>query len=101
MTKGALYWHFGSKQALFRATVESLEQQLTERIAARAASAAGPWEAAQDALTEFLDQCSSPTYARVVLRDGLVVLGYDQWHEFMEQYSYGLTRTLLHALIEH
>jgi AcrR family transcriptional regulator len=100
LTKGALYWHFGSKQALFRAVIELLEQRLMERVTRSAGTAADPWQAAETAMVDFLDACCDPTYARIVLREGQVVLGFDQWHEVMEQYSYGLTRRLLASLVE-
>jgi AcrR family transcriptional regulator len=100
LTKGALYWHFGSKQALFRAVIEALERDLVEHVSRTASTADDPWQAAQSALVDFLDACCDPTYARIVLRQGQVVLGFDQWHEVMEQYSYGLTRRLLSGLVE-
>lgn len=100
LTKGALYWHFGSKRGLFRAVVEDLERSAATRLQQVGTAAPDPWQAALAVMSEFLDICCDPTYGRVVLREGPVALSYVEWSEYMEQYSYGLTRRLLGALIE-
>src|SRR5947208_14177819 len=45
LTRGALYHHFESKEDLFRAVYEVVEQELVEQIAAQSAVATGPLQA--------------------------------------------------------
>src|SRR4051812_37834366 len=65
VTRGAVYHHFASKQALFEAVLEGQERRAIEEVAA-AATAADPWDAALLALDAFLDRCCDPTYGRLV-----------------------------------
>lgn len=100
LSKGSVYWHFGSKQALFRAVLEELERDVVERLSRTAAAAPDPWSAAQAALTEFLDICCGSAYGRVVMREGPVALTYAEWRDCMERHSFGLTRALLTSLVD-
>src|SRR5919109_3664921 len=55
VTRGAVYHHFESKQALFEAVLESLEKDMAERVVAAAAGQPDPWQAALAGLDAFLD----------------------------------------------
>src|SRR3954452_19911047 len=46
VTKGALYGHFASKQALFRVVLEQLEAAVAEDVLRAVQAAASPWEGA-------------------------------------------------------
>src|SRR5437588_4123472 len=69
LTRGALYHHFASKEDLFRAVYERVEQELVERIAAQAASAGDPLEALSAGAGAFLDACEDPAVQRIALID--------------------------------
>ena len=100
VTKGALYWYFPSKQALFRAVLVQQETMLVCRLGTVAGEHADPWEGVVVALREFLDACCNSAYGRLVMREGPVVLTYAEWRECVEPYSYALCRAMLQQLID-
>jgi AcrR family transcriptional regulator len=67
VTRGAVYHHFASKQALFEAVLELQEARVTAEVLA-AAQSPDPWEAAMRALGAYLDHCCDPAYGRLVER---------------------------------
>jgi AcrR family transcriptional regulator len=100
VTKGALYGHFSGKQALYRAVLDELEAAAMEDVRRAAEAAATPWDAALAGLDAFLQVCRDPTYARVVMREGLVALPYAEWAAAEEMHSYGLTKGLVQLLMD-
>jgi AcrR family transcriptional regulator len=102
VTRGAVYHHFASKQALFEAVLDAQEARATERItaAAAAASAADPWDAAMRALDAFLQHCCDPVYGRLVWLEGPPALGWHRWRECEQKHAYGLIEGYVHALVE-
>ena len=99
VTRGAVYHHFASKQALFEAVLNRQETQAIEGILA-AAVAADPWEAAMRALDAFLDRCCDPVYGRLVWLEGPTALGWHRWRECEEQYAYGLVERYITDLVD-
>jgi AcrR family transcriptional regulator len=100
VTRGAVYHHFASKQALFEAVLDLQEARATEEILAAAATAADPWEAATLALGAFLAQCCDPTYGRLVWLEGPAALGWHRWRECEQKYAYGLVERFIRDLVE-
>ncbi len=100
VTRGALYHHFADKKDLFRAVVEQLEQEVSERIAVAALAEAGPWEQQQAALEAFLDTCLEPEVQRVILTDAPSVLGLQAWREIEATYGLALVRAGLQLVME-
>jgi AcrR family transcriptional regulator len=82
LTKGALYHHFGSKQALFMAVVRELDAEIEARI--RSALPARPTTRAQfvDACELFLVATLEPGVRRILLLDCPAVLGHRASREF-------------------
>jgi AcrR family transcriptional regulator len=99
VTRGAVYHHFASKQALFEAVLDAQEVRATAEIMA-AATAEDPWDAAMLALNAFLDQCCDPTYGRLVWLEGPAALGWHRWRECEEKYAYGLVDRFIRDLVE-
>jgi AcrR family transcriptional regulator len=98
VTRGAVYHHFASKQALFEAVLAAQEGHAMAAIEA-AATAADPWEAAMLALDAFLKQCCDPVYGRLVWLEGPTALGWHRWRECEQKYAYGLVEKFIHGLI--
>ena len=98
VTRGALYYHFRDKQALFRAVVEDLLAHGMQQIWLAAATVVDPWERLRTALQAFLDACLDPMVRRIVLVEAPAVLGWSAWREIDAQYSLGLLCTGLQAV---
>ncbi|WP_299052105.1 TetR/AcrR family transcriptional regulator [uncultured Nocardioides sp.] len=81
VTKGALYHHFGGKQALFEDVFATVERDAGDRIRASLADAGGPWDQALVGLRAFLDVVREPAYRRVVVQEGPAVLGHERFRE--------------------
>src|SRR5438270_10007194 len=75
LTRGALYHHFESKEDLFRAVYERVEQELVGRIASDAMSAEDPLAALHVGARAFLDACEDPAVQQITLLDAPSVLG--------------------------
>lgn len=99
VTRGAVYHHFDSKQALFEAVLDQQECQAVEEIMA-AATGEDPWEAAMTAVEAFLDRCCDPTYGRLVWQEGPTALGWNRFRECEERYFFGLVEQFIRALVE-
>jgi AcrR family transcriptional regulator len=99
VTRGAVYHHFASKQALFEEVLSTQEMQAIAGITA-AAAAADPWEAAMLALDAFLDKCCDPVYGRLVWLEGPTGLGWHRWRECEQRYAYGLVEHFITDLVD-
>ncbi len=100
VTKGALYHHFGGKQALFEAAFEEVERRVTERISSMIADAGDPWTRMLAGLSGFLEVCLEPSYQRIVVQQGPAVMGWECWREAEERSTYGMVRLVVGQLIE-
>src|SRR5665648_460638 len=102
VTRGALYHHFRGKEDLFRAVVEDVERELTERIAAEALAieAVDPWAALRGGARAFLAASAEPEVQRIIMLDAPAVLGWVQWREIGQRYGLGLVEGVLEAAME-
>lgn len=98
VTKGAVYHYFASKQALFQAVLERMDQQTIALIAERSESADSAWDATVAGLDAFLDRCLDRDYQQICFRDGPGALGFVRWWEHGENHVEGLLRKLLERL---
>jgi AcrR family transcriptional regulator len=99
VTRGALYHHFGSKERLFRAVVEQLEEELGAQVMVAAARSDDAAEQLRLGCMAFLDACLDPAVRRVVLIEAPVVLGWDQWREIDARHGLLLVTHALEAVV--
>jgi AcrR family transcriptional regulator len=99
VTRGAVYHHFASKQALFEAVLDRQEARVTADVIA-AASTADPWVAAMRALDAYLTHCCDPVYGRLVWLEGPAALGWHRWRETEKDHSYGLVERFIRDLVD-
>lgn len=100
VTRGALYHHFNGKDALFQAVYETVEADLAQRSLAAATAREEPVERLRAGIDAFLDACLEPDVQRIVLVDGVSVLGWEAWHDVGTRYSFGLLVAGLAALAQ-
>lgn len=98
VSRGALYHHFASKEALFEAVLERVEQGIATRIVA--AASAGP-----DAVGRLRAGClawlriaEDPTAQQIALIDAPSVVGWQKWREIDGRYAFGLLKGALAAV---
>lgn len=101
VSRGALYHQFAGKAELFAAVLQSVEEITNARVVA-AVTAAGPDNpiaAMRLATAVFLDVCTEPGMARIMLIDAPAVLGAQAESEAIET-DLGLVVQLLGRGIE-
>ena len=102
VSRGALYHHFADKAELFAAVLESVEETTNARVVA-AVLAAGPDDpiaAMQLGTAAFLDICTEPEMARIMLIDAPAVLGAQGWSDASTESDIGLVVQLITHGIE-
>jgi AcrR family transcriptional regulator len=100
VTRGALYHHFRDKRDLFRAVAVATEAAFVEQVARQVAGVEEPFAQLAGALDATLDACTDPELAQIAFLDGPAVLGYQDWHAIVEEYSLGLLVLMLGQAME-
>ncbi|WP_104478782.1 TetR/AcrR family transcriptional regulator [Actinokineospora auranticolor] len=101
VTKGALYHHFSGKQALFEAAFDAVESAVVNRLGEVVVHGPGTaWDRAVSGLRAYVEVCLEPSYQRIAIHEGPVVMGWERWQEAAEKYSYGLVRAAVAALVD-
>jgi AcrR family transcriptional regulator len=95
ISRGALYHHFASKEALFEAVFEAVEIDVTNRVVSRSAGANDPSEAVWAGCEAFLDLTQEPVVRQIMLTDAPAVLGWDKWREIDARHAFGLLKAAL------
>jgi AcrR family transcriptional regulator len=101
-SRGSLYHHFASKQALFEAVVDGVEAQVGEAVVA-AGSEVGdddPVARLRAGFLAWVRLAGEPVVRRVLLIDAPAVIGWRRWREIEEGYGLGLIRAVVHAAAE-
>jgi AcrR family transcriptional regulator len=91
-SRGAMYHHFASKEDLFRAVLEHVENEFITRLVERGAPGRDEWDEVCKGCQLFLDVALEPAIQRIMLVDGPSVLGWAEWRKVEEQYGFGLLR---------
>jgi AcrR family transcriptional regulator len=78
VTKGAVYHHFASKKALFRAVYSEVETETSARAAAAMDPERSPIDQVVAAVDVYLDAALDEEIRRITLIDGLTILGHEQ-----------------------
>ena len=100
VTKGAVYHYFDTKEALFRAVFEQMEEELVVRVATAAGSVEDPVEGMRAGARAFLEACQDDDVRRIVLRDGPTVLGWETWRELDAEYFLALVTGAVQAVVQ-
>ncbi|SER61723.1 transcriptional regulator, TetR family [Actinokineospora terrae] len=100
VTKGALYHHFSGKQAVFEAAFGAVERAVLAKLGQVVAGPGTPWDRAVSGLQAYVQVCLEPSYQRIAIHEGPVVMGWERWREAEEHFSFGLVKGAVEALVE-
>jgi AcrR family transcriptional regulator len=98
VSRGALYHHFKSKEALFEAVLQSVEAQATLKVTRAARGATDPLDGLRRGCAAYLAMCRDPVVRRISLIDAPAVVGWERWREIDEQHSFGLIKAAIAAI---
>jgi AcrR family transcriptional regulator len=99
VSRGSLYHHFASKEALFEAVLGDVEARVGEQTVAATAGADGPVAALRAGCLEWIRVAGDPVVRRILLIDGPSVLGWDRWRAMGER-PLGFIRAVLQAVAD-
>jgi AcrR family transcriptional regulator len=100
VSRGSLYHHFASKEALFEAVAEELETSVGAQTVAAASGSAGPVEALRAGFLAWIRLAGDPVVRRILLIDGPSVLGWARWRAMEEHHALGLIRAVLQLIAD-
>ena len=100
VSRGSLYHHFASKEALFEAVAEDVEDQVGAQTVAAAAGTAGPVAALRAGFLAWIRLAGDPVVQRILLIDAPSVLGWERWRAMEERHALGLIRAVLQSVAD-
>jgi AcrR family transcriptional regulator len=98
VSRGALYHHFASKEALFAAVLDQAEADVAAAIVRASRGIADPVRALRAGCKAWLDLARDPMVRQVVLIDAPAVVGWEAWREIEARYSLALIKAPLRKL---
>jgi AcrR family transcriptional regulator len=100
VSRGSLYHHFASKEALFEAVAEEVETSVGAQTAAAASGATSPVDALRAGFLAWVRLAGDRVVQRILLIDGPAVLGWEQWRSMEERHALGLIRSVLQVIAD-
>ncbi len=97
VSRGAMYHHFSSREALLAAVYEAEAAGAIERALAARTPGASHLANLEAACLAWLGEISKPDVARVVAVEGPAALGWERCREIEETYGLGSIRDTLEA----
>jgi AcrR family transcriptional regulator len=95
VSRGALYHHFETKEAVFAAVLEAVEIDITTATGQARANVTDPVEALSAAFDRFLDMACENEVRQIVLTDAHSVVGWQKWREIEERHGFGRLKQAL------
>jgi AcrR family transcriptional regulator len=95
VTRGAMYHHFESKEALFQAVYEQVEEEVMGRLMVAAAPATDAKEMLRLGARAYLHIAGTDEVRRICLLDAPAVLAPDVLRELSERFGLGVIREAL------
>jgi AcrR family transcriptional regulator len=95
VSRGALYHHFESKEALYVAVLEAVEMRVAETTAAASRHLRDPLEALRAGCKAWIDLGRDPAVRQIVLIDAPAVVGWQKWREIDARFGFGQLKAAL------
>jgi AcrR family transcriptional regulator len=100
VSRGSLYHHFASKEALFEAVAEDVETSVGAQTLAAASGSDGPVAALRAGFLAWIRLAGDPVVRRILLIDAPSVLGWERWRAMEEQHALGLIRAVVQVIAD-
>jgi AcrR family transcriptional regulator len=100
VSRGSLYHHFASKEALFEAVANHVETSVGTQTLAAADGIVEPVAALRAGFLAWIRLAGDPVVRRILLIDAPSVLGWERWRSMEEDHALGLIRLVLQAIAE-
>jgi AcrR family transcriptional regulator len=97
VSRGSLYHHFASKEALFEAVLQSVETRIGEETQAALVGTETPTGLLRAGSLAWVRLAGDPVVQRIVLIDAPAVLGWERWREIEEQHALGGIKVAMQA----
>jgi AcrR family transcriptional regulator len=98
VSRGALYHHFESKEALFEAVLKSVEARVLTRVSRSIGTTSDPLEALRRGCSAYLAMSREPMVRQISLIDAPSVIGWQRWREIDEQHAFGRVKGAVAAI---
>src|SRR5579871_987037 len=98
ISRGALYHHFDSKEAIFEAVLEKIEADIAKATVDATAGIKDPVVALRTGCDAFLRMAREEKVRRIVLIDAPAALGWEKWREIDARHGFGLMKATLKAI---
>lgn len=86
VTKGALYHHFATKQALYDAVIVDIQDELTTHVDRSAKKAETAWDKFVQGWLAFIEVAPEPGIRRLML-EAPAILGYQRWQQIDDEHN--------------
>ncbi len=100
VSRGSLYHHFPSKDALFWAVLERIQERIGAELLVGAQEATDAVALLRAGALGWIRLAGDPVVQRIVLIDAPAVLGWQRWREFDEEHVLGTIKLAMHAAAE-
>ena len=100
VSRGSLYHHFASKEALFEAVAEDVETSVGVQTLTAAEGITEPLAALRAGFLAWIRLAGDPVVRRILLIDAPSVLGWERWRSMEEDHALGLIRSVLQVIAE-
>ena len=98
VSRGSLYHHFASKQALFEAVLEDVAARTGAQTMQAVLAADGPADALRVGCMAWIRLAGDPVVQRILLIDAPSVLGWERWRAMEEDHALGGIKAILQLI---